>query len=120
MDSNSYSSISEKKLEEFMQKAFADISSSMSAMLVILGEKLGLYKAMAKSGPITSSELASKTNTYERYVREWLANQAASGYVNYDPKNGKYFLPPEHAMALADDNRTCVFAWCLSSNAFYL
>lgn len=106
MDSNSYSSISEKKLQEFMQKAFADISSSMSAMLVILGEKLGLYKAMAKSGPITSSELAARTNTYERYVREWLANQAASGYVIYDPKNGKYFLPPEQAMALADDNST--------------
>ena len=60
-----------------MLKAIGDISSSMSAMLVIIGERLGLYKTMLKLGPITSNELAKKTNTAERYIREWLANQAA-------------------------------------------
>ena len=65
-----------------MMKAVGDIASNMSAMTVILGERLGLYKAMADSKPVTSAELAAKTNTYERYIREWLASQAAAGYVN--------------------------------------
>jgi SAM-dependent methyltransferase len=97
--------IDEKKLNAFMLKATEDIASTLSAMLVIIGERLGLYKAMAVSGqPITSEELARKTNTNERLIREWLANQAASGYISYDPTNVKYSLPPEQAMALADEN----------------
>ena len=104
MTSNSTNSIDEKKLNEFMLKAIGDISSSMSAMLVIIGERLGLYKAMAKSGPITSNELAKKTNTAERYIREWLANQAAGGYIIYNPNDQTFFLPPEQALVLADEN----------------
>ena len=97
--------IDEKKLNAFMLKATEDIASTLSAMLVIIGERLGLYKAMAVLGqPITSEELARKTNTNERLIREWLANQAAGGYISYDPTNGKYSLPPEQAMALADEN----------------
>lgn len=102
---NTGKTIDEQKLQEFMQKAIVDIAGSYSAMLIILGERLGLYKAMAESGhPIKSEELAKKTNTHERYVREWLANQAAGGYVTYNPEDGKYTLPPEQAMALADEN----------------
>ena len=72
---------------------------------MIIGDRLGLYKAIAESGqPITSEELAKKTNTNERLIREWLANQAAGGYITYDASNGKYFLPPEQVMALADEN----------------
>jgi SAM-dependent methyltransferase len=99
------SKIDEQKLNEFMQKAVGDIASTMSAMLLIIGDKLGLYKAMAESGqPITSEELAKKTNTNERLIREWLANQIAGGYITYNTSDGKYTLPPEQAMALADEN----------------
>jgi len=99
------SKIDEQKLHDFMLKAVGDIASTMSAMLLIIGDRLGLYKAMAESGkPITSEELAKKTNTNERIIREWLANQAAGGYVIYNASDGKYTLPPEQAMALADEN----------------
>jgi 2-polyprenyl-3-methyl-5-hydroxy-6-metoxy-1,4-benzoquinol methylase len=88
-----------------MLKAVGDIASTMSAMLLIIGDRLGLYKAMAESGqPITSDELAKKTNTNERIIREWLANQAAGGYITYNASDGKYTIPPEQAMALADEN----------------
>lgn len=102
---NTGKKIDEQKLHEFMHKAIVDIAGSYSSMLIILGERLGLYKAMAESGqPITSEELAKKTNTHERYVREWLANQAAGGYVMYNAADGTYTLPSEQAMALADEN----------------
>ncbi len=97
--------IDEQKLHDFMLKALGDIASTLSAVLVIIGDRLGLYKAMAESvQPITSEELAKKTNTNERLIREWLANQAAGGYITYDASNGKYSLPPEQIMALADEN----------------
>ncbi len=89
------------KLNEFMGKAVADMGAAISAALVLIGDKLGLYKAMAGAGPLTPSELAKKTGTTERYVREWLNNQAAGGYVTYDSKTQKYTLPEEQAMALA-------------------
>lgn len=98
--------IDEQKLNDFMLKAIGDISSTVSAVLVIIGNRLGLYKSMAESAQsVTSVELAKRTNTNERLVREWLANQAAGGYIRYDPSTGKYSLPPEQAMALADENR---------------
>jgi len=88
-----------------MLKAIEDIASTISAMLVIIGDRLDLFKSMANLGqPITSEELAKVTNTNERLIREWLANQSAVGYITYDPTNGKYSLPLEHAMALADEN----------------
>ena len=97
--------IDEQKLHDFMLKALGDIASTLSAVLVIIGDRLGLYKAMAESGqPITSEELAKKTNTNERLIREWLANQVAGEYIMYDASNGKYSLPPEQIMALADEN----------------
>ncbi|HEX7256938.1 MAG TPA: class I SAM-dependent methyltransferase [Nitrososphaeraceae archaeon] len=105
MHPNTTSKIDEQKLHEFMLKAVGDIASTMSAMLLIIGDRLGLYKAMAELGqPTTSEELAKKTNTNERLVREWLANQTAGGYITYNASNGKYTLPPEQAMALADEN----------------
>jgi 2-polyprenyl-3-methyl-5-hydroxy-6-metoxy-1,4-benzoquinol methylase len=101
----SINKINEQKLHDFMLKAVGDIASTMSAMLLIIGDRLGLYKAMAESGqPITSDELAKKTNTNERIIREWLANQAAGGYITYNASDGKYTIPPEQAMALADEN----------------
>lgn len=96
--------INPSKLQDFMGKAVGDIGAAMSANLVLLGDRLGLYKAMAAQGPLTPAELAKATKTAERYVREWLGNQAAGGYVTYDPATGRYALPPEQAAALADES----------------
>jgi 2-polyprenyl-3-methyl-5-hydroxy-6-metoxy-1,4-benzoquinol methylase len=95
--------INETKLQEFLGKAVVDLGAAMSAAHVVIGDKLGLYKAMAPAGPLTPAELAQQTGTKERYVREWLNNQAAGGYVTYDASSGRYTLPPEQAFALADD-----------------
>jgi 2-polyprenyl-3-methyl-5-hydroxy-6-metoxy-1,4-benzoquinol methylase len=99
----STASIDPAKLQDFMGKAVGDIGAAMSAALVLIGDRLGLYKAMAASGPLTSTELATRTGTNERYVREWLNNQAAGGYVTYDAATKCYTLPPEQAFALADE-----------------
>jgi 2-polyprenyl-3-methyl-5-hydroxy-6-metoxy-1,4-benzoquinol methylase len=96
-------SIDEAKLNEFMGKVVGDVGATMSAALVVLGDRLGLYKAMAAAGPVTAAALAKSTGTSERYVREWLNAQAAGGYVTYDPKAGSYTLPTEQAFALAED-----------------
>ncbi len=98
-------SIDQNKILQFMNKAIGDIAGSSTAMLIIIGERLGLYRAMAKAnGPVSVKELAEKTGTVERLLREWLANQVVSGYIEYDPSSRKYRLPPEHALALADEN----------------
>ena len=90
----------ESKLNEFMGKVVSDLGAAMHATLILVGDKLGLYRAMADSGPTTPAELAKKTNTTERYVREWLNANAASGYVTYDASTKQYHLPPEQAFAL--------------------
>ncbi|MGH9999940.1 MAG: SAM-dependent methyltransferase, partial [Nitrososphaeraceae archaeon] len=88
-----------------MNKAIQYIAGSSTAMLVILGERLGLYKAMADENKyITFQDLAKKTGTNERLVKEWLGNQVSSGYIEYDPSTEKFFLPPEHALGLSDHN----------------
>jgi 2-polyprenyl-3-methyl-5-hydroxy-6-metoxy-1,4-benzoquinol methylase len=92
------------KLEAFVGQAVVDMGAAISGLLLHLGDRLGLYKAMAGAGPITSATLAERTGTAERYVREWLANQAAGGYVGYDPTDSTYELPAEHAMVLADED----------------
>ncbi len=92
--------IDEAKLNAFMGKAVGDIGAALSAALVVIGDKLGLYRALAQ-GAATPAELAMRTSTVERYLREWLGNQAAGGYVTYDPKSGRYALPEEQALALA-------------------
>ena len=96
--------INEEKLNAFIGKVVGDFGAALSSALVYIGLKLGLYKAMAGAQPVTPAELAQRTGTVERYVREWLINQAASGYVEYDPASGRYHLPPEQAVALTDEN----------------
>src|SRR5436305_9378140 len=91
------------KLEAFVFRAVDEVGATLNAALVVMGDKLGLYRALAGAGPLTPDELASRTGTAERYVREWLNNQAAGGYVDYDPATGRYTLPPEQAMALTDE-----------------
>jgi SAM-dependent methyltransferase len=95
--------VNQAKLHEFVMKAVGEMGAAMNAALIIIGDKLGLYKAMAGAGPMTSAEVAAKTKTTERYVREWLSAQAAGGFVTYDEASGKFTLPPEQAMALADE-----------------
>jgi hypothetical protein len=85
--------INESKLNEFLGKAVGDLGAALSATLVLVGDRLGLYKELAK-GAVTSAELARRTGTNERYVREWLGNQGASGYVQYDAANGKWSMTP--------------------------
>jgi SAM-dependent methyltransferase len=94
----------EAKLEQFLGKAVTDMSAAMTVLLMTVGEKLGIYKALARSGPVTPAELAKETGFAERYLREWLSNQAATGYVTYDAKSGRFELPEEHAFVLADED----------------
>ena len=96
--------IDEAKLEAFMGQAVTDMGAIVSAPLMVIGEKLGLYRAMAGAGPLSSQEVAERSGAAERNVREWLRNQAAGGYVTYDPESDRYTLPDEHALALADEN----------------
>ncbi len=94
--------INEDKMNAFLGKVVGDFGAALSSSLVYIGQKLGLYKALA-DGPATSAELAEKTATNERYIREWLINQATSGYVDYDAGSGRYSLAPEQAVALTDE-----------------
>lgn len=96
--------INEEKLNQFLGSCITDFGATMHAGLVVIGESLGLYKAMAQAGKaITPAELAELTGTNERYVREWLNAQAAGGYVSYDAVNQTYFLSEEQAFALANE-----------------
>jgi SAM-dependent methyltransferase len=96
-------SISEAKLNEFLGKSVGDLGAAMSATLMLVGDRLGLYKELAK-GSMTSTDLARRTGTNERYIREWLGNQGAGGYVQYDSKLNLWSLSPEQALCLADPN----------------
>jgi len=92
------------KLMAFLGQVIGELGATVNAGLIVAGDRLGLYRAMAGAGPISSGELAEKTGTAERYIREWLNAQAAGSYVTYDPATQKYELPTEQAMALADEN----------------
>lgn len=95
--------VNQERMDDFLAKFVVDYGAALHGATVVLGEKLGLYKALAKGGPMTPKDLAAKTETTERYVREWLAAQAASGYVCLDAKTGRYWMSPEQAAALADE-----------------
>ena len=95
--------IDETKLGEFMGRFVGDLGATMSAALVVIGDRLGLYQAMGDGAPVAAEELASRTGTDPRYVREWLANQAAGGYVSYDPEARVFHLTPEQSLALAQE-----------------
>jgi SAM-dependent methyltransferase len=98
------------QLERFMGKMVGDMGAALSAALVVLGDRLGLYKAMADGAPVTSAELATRTDTTERYVREWLAAQACAGYVAYDPKAEKYFLTEVQSAVFAAEGQPTFMA----------
>jgi SAM-dependent methyltransferase len=95
--------IDQARLDEFMGRFVGDLGAALSAALVVIGDRLGLYRAMADGEPVSAAELAARTETDERYVREWLSNQAAGGYVSYDAERGEFFLSPEQSLALAQE-----------------
>jgi SAM-dependent methyltransferase len=95
--------VDQAKLEEFMGRFVGDLGAALSSALVVIGDRLGLYRAMSDGEPLTAEELAARTGTDARYVREWLSNQAAGGYVSYDPQQEAFFLSPEQSLALAQE-----------------
>src|ERR1700704_2045304 len=92
------------KLNTFIGKMLGDVGAAMNASLMLIGDKLGLYKALAAKGPMNSAELAQATGTSERYVREWLPGPAGPGYVEYDRAAGKFSMAPEQDMILGDED----------------
>jgi len=96
--------VDEARLEELIHHFVSDLGAAVTAPLVLIGDKLGLYKAMADGVPITPAQLAERTGCRERYLREWLCQQAASSYVTYDAADGMFRLSPEQALALAVDD----------------
>jgi SAM-dependent methyltransferase len=92
------------KLTSFVFRAVDEVGATLNAALVVMGDKLGLYRALADAGPLTPADLAARAGIAERYAREWLCAQAAGGFADYDPASGRYSLPPEQAVALTDQS----------------
>jgi SAM-dependent methyltransferase len=95
--------VDEAKLQALVGKAVGDLGATLSTAMISIGDRLGLFKELASGGAATPAELAARTGTVERYVREWLAAVAAGGYVEYDPESGRFSLSPEQRIALADE-----------------
>ena len=95
--------VDQAKLDAFMGRFVGDLGAALSAALVVIGDRLGLYRAMADGEPVAAAELAARTGTDPRYVQEWLSNQAAGGYVSYEPDSERFFLSPEQSLALAQE-----------------
>jgi Rv2258c-like winged HTH domain len=102
--------VDETKLHELLGKAVNEWGAAEGALLTFAGDKLGLFRAMAGAGELTPEELAKKTGTHPRIIKEWLAAQAAGGFVTYNPASGAYILPEEQAFALIDENSPAYIA----------
>src|SRR5918912_4035475 len=93
--------VDQAKVEEFAEKAVGDFSGMMAVALCHIGDRLGLFKALAHGGPATAAELAERAGIDERYAAEWLRGLSAAGYLEYDGQAGRYLLSSEHALVLA-------------------
>lgn len=115
------SAIDQAKLESFATRALNDLSSAYGGVMVSLGDKLGLYKAMSGAGPLSAGELAARTGCAERYVREWLNSQAAGGYVDYHAASDTYELSSEHALVLAVEDSPAFIphAWQAAASMWF-
>jgi SAM-dependent methyltransferase len=102
--------IDQTRLDEYVGKAVTDVGATATTALVILGDRLGLWQAMAGAGPLTSEQLAARTGCAERYLREWMAAQAAGGWLSYDPGAGAYTLAEEAAVVLTDSDSPAYLA----------
>ncbi|ELZ26129.1 methyltransferase type 12 [Halogeometricum pallidum JCM 14848] len=98
------STVDEERLNELVGTAVNDLGGTFQTALAEIGDRLGLYTALADAGPLNAEELAEQTDTHERYIREWLRSQAAGGYITYDPKTERYSLSPEQTLVLADED----------------
>jgi Methyltransferase domain len=96
--------LDEARQEAFVSKVLSDTSAAMVTTLASIGDRLGLFKDLVSHGPSTSTEIAARTGTNERYVREWLGGMTTAGYIDYDPASERFTLPPEHAAALANES----------------
>ena len=106
--------VNETKLHEFLGKMVTEMGAAANGALIIIGDKLGLYKSLAANGPMTSEQVAASTATTERYVREWLSAQAASGYIEYDAESEKFSMTPEQTAVFGDEESPV-----LMTGAFY-
>src|SRR3954451_11802703 len=102
--------LDQSRIEAFAGQIAGEVGAALNAALVTVGDQLGLYRAMAGAGPVSAGELAARTDTHERYVREWLNAQAAGGFVSYDGDDDCYTLPAEHAFILADESSPMAMA----------
>ncbi|MGK6314103.1 class I SAM-dependent methyltransferase [Neorhizobium sp. DT-125] len=118
MDHIHHHPIDSAKLDALLARAFQDLSAGYGGVMISLGNRLGLYKAMAGAGPLTTREIATRADCAERYVREWLNSQVAGGYVAYHPISDTYELTPEQAMVLADEDSPAFFpnAWAVPAS----
>ena len=96
--------LDQKKLEAFVERIVLDVGTAMRGGLMYIGDRLGIFAALADGGPVTAAELAQRTGLNERYLREWLGAMATAEYVEHDNEGDTYFLPPEHALPLADED----------------
>src|SRR5688572_226602 len=94
----------EDTVQRFAGQVLSDLASAYGGVMVNIGHRLGLYRALAAAGPLTPEELATRTGTHARYVREWLYSQMAAGYVVLDPERDRFELPAEHAAVLVDES----------------
>jgi hypothetical protein len=92
----------EDKLNDLLEKVVIEMGAVANGSLSAIGDRLGLYTTLSESGHLTTQELATKTNTIERYVREWLSEQVASGYVEYEATSQKFFMTPEQSMVFGN------------------
>ena len=113
--SRAMKALDESKLQEFIGKVVNEWGAATSALTIFIGDRLGLFKAMAGAGELTAEELAKKTRTNPRIIKEWLSGQAAGGLVTYNPDNSTYTLPDEHAVPLIDENSPAYIAGAYES-----
>src|SRR3954470_1633661 len=109
--------LDETRIEAFAGQIVNDVGAALGTALVTIGDRLGFYRAMADAQPVSAAELADRTGTHERYVREWLNAQAAGGYVTYDAGTDRYVLPAEHGFVLADEQSPVALAGMVQSAA---
>jgi len=100
----------QERLNAFLGKMVGDLGAIASGAGVLLGDRLGLFKALREGGKLTAAELATQTGTQERLVREWLASQAAAGYVEYDASGDRFYLSPEQELVFADESSPAFMA----------
>jgi SAM-dependent methyltransferase len=112
------STINEQKLHDLLGRTIVDFGGCSMAPLVVIGDKLGLYRELTTHGPLTSNELAARTKTHERYVREWINAQAASGYVDYDAPTGRYSMTPEQALLFAQEDSPAFIVGAFQTSMF--